>query len=78
MEIFHLELVRPQLFDLRKDPHELVDLGRDRAHAKIRAELHEQLFVWLRARKNRVTLPNALIERSTKKYKKRGFLYGVW
>ena len=27
---------------------------------------------------DRVTLPNALIERSTKKYKKRGFLYGVW
>ena len=72
------ELFRPQLFDLRKDPHELVDLGRDRAHAKIRAELHEQLFAWLRARKNRVTLPNKFIERSTKKYKKRGFLYGVW
>jgi arylsulfatase A-like enzyme len=72
------ESFRPQLFDLRNDPRELVDLGHARNHAKIRAELHEQLFTWLRARKNRITLPNALIERRTNTYKKRGFLYGVW
>ena len=72
------ESFRPQLFDLRNDPRELVDLGRDRAHAKIRAELHEQLFAWLRARKNRITLPNAVIERSTNTHKNRGFLFGVW
>ena len=63
------EFFRPQLFDLRKDPHELVDLGRDRRHAKICAELHERLFAWLRARKIRVTLPNELIERSTNTHK---------
>ncbi len=72
------ESFRPQLFDLRKDPRELFDLGRDRAHAKIRAELHEQLFAWLRARKHRITLPNAVIERSTNTHKNRGFLFGVW
>jgi arylsulfatase A-like enzyme len=72
------ESFRPQLFDLRKDPHELVDLGRDRRHAKIRAELHEQLFAWLRARKIRITVPNELIERNTATHKNRGFLFGVW
>jgi len=72
------ESFRPQLFDLRNDPRELVDLGRDRRHAKVRAELHERLFAWLRARKIRVTVPNELIERSTGTHKTRGFLFGVW
>jgi arylsulfatase A-like enzyme len=72
------ESFRPQLFDLRNDPRELVDLGRDRRHAKVRAELHERLFAWLRARKIRVTVPNELIEQSTGTHKTRGFLFGVW
>jgi len=72
------ESFRSQLFDLRNDPRELVDLGRDRRHAKVRAELHEHLFAWLRARKIRVTVPNELIERSTGTHKTRGFLFGVW
>ena len=55
-----------------------VDLGRDRRHAKIRAELHERMFAWLRARKIRITVPNELIERQTNTHKTRGFLFGVW
>ena len=48
----------PQLFDLRDDPDELVDLGGDPAHADVRADLHEQLFTWVRNRKLSVTLPD--------------------
>ncbi|HTE78313.1 MAG TPA: alkaline phosphatase family protein [Xanthobacteraceae bacterium] len=72
------ESFRPQLFDLQADPRELVDLGADPAYAKVRAELHEQMFAWLRGRKMRVTLPYERIEQATSTRKKRGFLIGVW
>lgn len=42
-----------QLFDLRSDPAELRDLGRDPAFAPVRAELLERLSGWHAARRNR-------------------------
>jgi arylsulfatase A-like enzyme len=72
------ENFRPQLFDLRKDPRELRDLGQNSRYAKIRAELHERLFAWMRSRKMRITIPNERIERATGTHKQRGFLFGVW
>ena len=68
----------PQLFDLRSDPSELVDLGRDPAMAEIRADLHERLFAWLRARRTRRTIDSETIEKRTGTAKSRGFHIGVW
>jgi arylsulfatase A-like enzyme len=72
------ESFRPQLFDLQADPRELVDLGDEEDHAQVRAELHEQMFAWMRGRKMRVTLPYERIEQATGTHKKRGFSFGVW
>jgi arylsulfatase A-like enzyme len=72
------ESFRPQLFDLQADPRELVDLGDEEDYAQVRAELHEQMFAWIRGRKMRVTLPYERIEQATGTHKKRGFLFGVW
>jgi arylsulfatase A-like enzyme len=49
------EKFRPQLYNLIEDPHEFHDLGDDPATQKIRGELHEALFNWLRKRKLRTT-----------------------
>jgi arylsulfatase A-like enzyme len=47
------EKFRPQLYNLKEDPQEFYDLGDDPATQKIRGELHESLFNWLRKRKLR-------------------------
>jgi arylsulfatase A-like enzyme len=55
---------RPMLFDLDTDPQELRDLGASSAseHADVRARLHEALFRWARQPRQRVTIPDDLIE----------------
>ncbi len=74
----HYETFRSQLFDLTEDPDELVDLGESDAHAEVRAELHERLFTWLRARRSRTTLSDAEVAARTGSGKKRGYFIGVW
>ena len=69
---------RPQLFDLQADPAERNDRGEDPALAATRAELHERLFAWLRARRMRKTIADQTIAQRTGKQKQRGFLIGVW
>jgi len=68
----------PQLFDLRNDPDELVDLGRDHAHAGVRRELHERLFSWLRDRRRRTTMSDAEIEQRTEAWRQNGVFAGAW
>ncbi len=55
---------RPMLFDLEADPQELCDLGASAApeHAAARARMHEKLFEWARRPRQRVTVPDGLIE----------------
>jgi arylsulfatase A-like enzyme len=55
---------RPMLFDLQADPQELRDLGASPApeHAQARARLHEALFRWARQPRQRVTIPDDVIE----------------
>ena len=69
---------RPQLFDLAEDPLERADLGSEPDHAATRAELHERLFAWLRARRTRTTLSDAEVAQRTDGSRKRGFIIGVW
>ncbi|MSO77535.1 MAG: phosphonate monoester hydrolase [Alphaproteobacteria bacterium] len=72
------EKFRPQLFDMAGDPGELQDLGEDPATAGVRAELHERLFAWLRARRTRTTIGDSEVARRTASARARGFLIGVW
>jgi hypothetical protein len=55
---------RPLLFDLLNDPQELRDLGAStlEEHIQARARLHERLFQWARQPRQRVTVPDGLIE----------------
>lgn len=55
---------RPLLFDLLNDPQELRDLGTSALdeHVQARARLHERLFQWARQPRQRVTVPDGLIE----------------
>jgi hypothetical protein len=45
------ENFRPQFFDLRNDPKELVDLGTSPDHDQIRYELRKDLLSWSRRRR---------------------------
>jgi len=74
----HYEKFRPQLFNLADDPDELHDLGTDPGHAKVRADLHERLFTWLRTRPIRPTRSDAEMAATTGKAKERGYYIGVW
>lgn len=69
---------RPQLFDLQKDPDELIDLGTSDLHKEIRAEMEDRLNHWLRHRRNRTTTSHEEIEKKTDSAQKRGIYFGVW
>jgi len=55
---------RPMLFDLHSDPNELNDIGESQAaaHLAVKQRLHEALFRWARQPRQRVTVPDGLIE----------------
>ncbi|MBM3526271.1 MAG: phosphonate monoester hydrolase, partial [Alphaproteobacteria bacterium] len=75
--VFH-ERFRPQLYDLAADPQEFADLGADPAHGGILAEMSERLFAWFRARRHRITVPDAVLDARTGTGKQRGYFIGVW
>jgi arylsulfatase A-like enzyme len=50
----HHNRFRPQLYDLREDPQELVDLGEDPACRKVRRSMQQLLVDWRRRLKPRV------------------------
>lgn len=58
----HAEGFRPMLYDLQADPDEFTDLGADPAHEDTRARLHEALFKWARAPRQRGTVADGTIE----------------
>ena len=68
----------PQLFDLNSDPNEFNDLGRSPTHSKIRMELHERLFHWLRTRATRTTISEATVRQRTGGAPKTGIIIGEW
>jgi arylsulfatase A-like enzyme len=74
----HFRNFPPQLFDLRHDPDEYVDLGRDPAHAAMREKMHHMLFDRLTARKNRVTMTDAEVHGLRRDEDKSGILIGRW
>ena len=70
------EGLRAQLFDLRDDPLELVDLGGEGSCRGVLDEMRERLFAWSRRRKTRVTMTDADVERLSSFAGKR--LIGLW
>ena len=68
----------PLLFDLRNDPSELVDLGRDPGYAAMRNELHDMIFERIARRKNRVGITTKKVVDRTDGAHRHGVLIGYW
>jgi len=74
----HFQDFPPQLFDLKKDPQERSDLGRDSSFRNVCREMEGRLSAWLTERKIRTTITNETVEQRTGTAKERGYLFGVW
>jgi arylsulfatase A-like enzyme len=59
--------LRPELYDLKSDPHERTDLGEAAEHEATRAGLHDMLFGFLARRKTRITMSDGEIEARTRR-----------
>ncbi len=68
----------PQLFDLKNDPNELVDLGLNGAFETIRHEMKDRLLERLIDRKNRTTMTDEQVIRARDREKETGILIGVF
>ncbi|MCY4550919.1 MAG: alkaline phosphatase family protein [Defluviicoccus sp.] len=68
----------PLLFDLRNDPDEFVDLGRDPGYAGFREELHRALFERIGRRKNRTGITTERVQQRTDGAHRHGTLIGYW
>ncbi len=75
----HHNLYRPQLFDMQRDPHELIDLGDDPAHDKIRRDMQQLLIDSRRRLKPRVGAPyDDLATMGPARDESRGIIIGRW
>ncbi|MFY0479209.1 sulfatase-like hydrolase/transferase [Achromobacter marplatensis] len=74
----HFDGLAPQLFDLRDDPDEFVDLGTEPAYAPIRERYQAALFDWLRKRKIHPTISHRAMTQWTRKEEKVGIHIGRW
>jgi len=68
----------PQLFNLRDDPDELVDLGIDPVQEPVRRELYGRLFEWMRERRNRVGMTDEAVKKWPSPADAGGVTIGVW
>jgi len=67
-----------QLYDLRSDPDQFVDLGRSAAHEAVRSRFREQLLSWLARRRRRTTVTHEQVERGTDNHRNAGVFFGQW
>jgi arylsulfatase A-like enzyme len=67
-----------QLFDLRTDPTELQDLGREAGSAAVRAQMRDRLLNFLAHRKHRTSVSDEFVASRTDTHKKAGVFYGQW
>lgn len=70
--------MRPQLFDMLRDPDELADLGDAPGYDAVRAEMDQRLMEWSLNRKVRTSVDAALVERRTEDWQRNGLFIGVW
>lgn len=70
---------RPQIYDLRENPSETIDMHGDSRAAKIGREFRDRMFEWVRERKTTVTLPDERILISERDILPRhGIKIGIW
>ena len=74
----HYDGLPPQMFDLREDPLELVDLGRAPGYASVREEHLTWIFDWMRQRRNRVTISDEAIMKRATPAAAGGVVIGEW
>jgi len=67
----------PMLFDLESDPDELIDLGRDPAHAAVRDACYDKLFAWARRPSQRTTVSDQQLIDRRGKSRRKGVVLGV-
>ena len=67
-----------QLWDLRADPDQFDDLGRDTGSAPVRQAMRETLLDFLARRKHRTTVSDELVLDKTEAHKAAGVFYGQW
>ena len=73
---FHVETMRPMLFDLETDPNELNDLGNDPAYAEHIERLRELHFDWSRQHHSRITKSAEGVDRMLARKEPPGILIG--
>ncbi len=74
----HVDGLRPMLFDLVNDPHELQDLGASPEHAAVREHLQQRLLEWLFCRRRTTGITPEGIETWNTRELKAGIDIGVW
>ena len=74
----HFRNFPPQLFDMENDPDEFTDLGRHPDHQTTRQGMHTRLFDRLTARKNRVTMTDAVVHAMRGDEDASGIMIGKW
>jgi hypothetical protein len=67
-----------QFYDLRSDPDEMQDLGRDAGSDASRAALRARLLEFLKQRTHRAAVSDAFVETRTDRHKEAGVFYGQW
>ena len=74
----HAPGFRPMLFDLARDPNELVDLGASPAHADVRSRMRGALDDWGLRLSQRTTRSDAQLKGMRGRSQRKGVLIGVW
>ena len=69
---------RPMLFDLKKDPHELNDLGADSAYQNIIDIMYQRLGRWSLRMSQRTTIDDEAIEKKQSSNSDVGIILGVY
>ena len=73
------EKFRPQLYNMKNDPQEFIDLGDSPEYASVRDEMHEKIFSWFRKRLIRTEMDyDSLFEMGVERDEKIGILIGHW
>ncbi len=73
------EKFRPQLYDMKNDPEELLDLGDSPEYTSVRNEMNEKIFNWFRNRLIRTEMDyDSLFKMGVERDEKLGILIGHW
>lgn len=68
----------PILFDVKNDPQEFFDLGRDPGYAPVRYQMQEKLLDWSANLRNRAAVSDSMFSAYSGKSLRQGILPGFW